>query len=652
MIRRLNIWQAYFLGFITLIIIIILITSFVVVRLFSTGIEQQSRFTINKELDTANTVFYSQLDNLFLYFASPSFNLLLREALFTEEGSLKEVLADIKSSHDLSFLVVTGPHGTVIDDANNFLPPGSRFAENAFLSRYLDDKPRKGVVSLDEQFLKAVGLDSTAKIKVIQTPEAREGDKAEETRGLAQVISVPLKDSADNVLAYFLCGRLLNRNGEFVDAVSDLLKVYATIFLDDLRISTSIRLDNGVRALGTRVSREVAATVLDRGERYLGQASILGESYLTAYDPIFDDSGEIVGMLFVGIPEAPFAAMKEGTIKQYIYISLFGILLALAIAYTLSRKITGPLQRLTQTMQKVELGDLSQRFSSDLSAGRPSESGLFRPRPGANHPPPQAEIEILGNFFDRMMSSLQRNWEQNLELQASLEEKEKNRVKLLKKLIFVQEEERKRVARELHDGTSQSLTSLMLILKAIQKSDDIKEIRKLTETYREVLYNTLEEIQKISYELRPMTLDKLGIDEAIKRYIGDLLEHTNIKITYDNKECAFSNLDQEIETTVYRIVQETLTNAVRHSQAGNIEVVLRSDDRFVEMIARDDGRGFELEKVTKNWENALGILGMMERAALLMGELKIDSAPGKGTTVRLRLPLHSHPQRGEAKTPQ
>jgi signal transduction histidine kinase len=639
MIRRLNIWQIYFLGFIILIVLIILITSFVVIRLFNTGIEQQSEFTINKELDTANNVFYTQLDNLFHYFDSPSFYLFLQDA-FSRETNFQEVLAEIRGNHGLSFLMVVEPDGTIIAGTNNSVGPGEKLPPSAFLERFLNEQSRKGVVSLDEQFLKTVGLENKAKIRVIQTPEAREDGKVEETRGLAQVISIPLGSFAGNSQAYLLGGKLLNRSEKFVDEVSGLLKVYATILLDDLRISTSIRLSNGERALGTRVSREVAATVLDRGERYLGQASIIGEKYLTAYDPIRDDKGEVIGILFVGIPKAPFIAMKEDTLRQYVYISLFSIFLALIIAYTLSRKITGPLQRLTKTMKKVELGDLSQRFSTELSAGTSPGSALSHPETDENLSPPQDEIEILGNFFDRMMSSLQRNWEQNLKLQESLEEKEKNRVKLLKKLIFVQEEERKRVARELHDGTSQSLTSLMLILKAIQKSDDIEEIRKLTETYREVLYNTLEEIQKISYELRPMTLDKLGIDEAIKRYIGNLTQHTDINITYDNKECAFSSFDQEVETTVYRIVQEALTNAVRHAGPHNIEVVLRSNDQSVEMIVKDDGLGFELEEVAQNWENALGILGMMERASLLRGELKIDSAPGRGTMVKLQLPLN------------
>lgn len=642
MLRRLNIWQSYFLGFIILIILIILITSFVVIKLFNTGIEQQSKFTINKELDTAHKVFYTQLDNLFLNFNSLSLNLLLQDAYLYKDPNLQKILTNIKHQHDLSFLTIVEPNGRIAASANNPILTEEKYLESAFLSRFFNGQSQKGVVVLDENFLQTVELASNAEIRIIQTPEANKAGEMKETRGLAQVVCVPVKDNYDNVQAYLLGGKLLNRDVKFVDEVSSLLKVYATIFLDDLRISTSVRLENGERALGTRVSPEVAATVLERGERYLGQASIIGENYLTAYDPIFDNSGEVIGILFVGIPEAPFVAMKESTVRQYIYISLISIILALAIAYSLSRKITGPLQQLTQAMQKVELGDLSQRFSPDISAGRsnyPAKSSPPAQKLDAEASPPKDEIEILGNFFNRMMNSLQKNWEQNLKLQKSLEEKEKNRVKLLQKLITVQEEERKRIARELHDGTSQSLTSLMLIVRAIQQSNNLEEVRKLAETYREVLYNTLEEIKKISYELRPVTLDKLGIDEAIKRYIRDLTAHIDINIVYDNEECKFSSLDQEIETTVYRIVQEAITNAIRHARPKNIDVILRSDDQFVEVTIKDDGVGFELEEVQDNWENGLGIPGMMERVSLLKGELSIDTAPGQGTLIKIKLPL-------------
>ena len=659
---RLSIWQRYFFGFIILIIIIIPITSFVAVSLFTTGIEQRAEMTINKELDATSRIFYGRLDSLLLYLDSLTYNLCFRDTFVNGEPGKWEALQDIKEHRDLSFAYLIEPDGTILASSDNSSLTGQMVPDGSFMLRFLNKETRKGVVVLDEDFLKAASLGEKATFTIRSGPgnghvnEIDEIDEVTETKGLGLVASVPFYDEAGNVNAYLLAGDLLNRDEKFVDEISALLKVYATIFMDDLRIATSIRLEDGSRALGTLVSPEVANVVLDEGRRYMGSAPIIGEDYLTAYDPIIDDQGEIIGMLFVGIPEAPFVAMKENTIKQYVYISFLGVFLALIIAYSMSRKITRPLQVMTETMQKVEMGDLSQRFTPQ--ADHPHRTS-FLPKltalsyevakrlgsrvgiilgPAGNAQ--EDEVQKLGSFFNRMMDSLQKNWERNRQLQVNLEEKEIIRVKLLKKMINIQEDERKRIARELHDGTSQSLTSLLLILKTVQQTNDIKSMQKLASTSREVIYNTLEEIQKISYELRPMALDKLGIDEALQRYIGELAKHVDINIHYDNKDCKFCRLGNIIETTVYRIVQEALTNAVRHARPRNIEITLQSDDETVAVIVEDDGIGFDLEYVKCHGKEALGILGMMERASLVGGEIQIDTAPGKGTRILLALPLH------------
>jgi signal transduction histidine kinase len=511
--------------------VIIPITSYVAVSLFNTGVGQQAEITINKELDATSRIFYGRLDNLLLYLDSLTYNLCLRDTFAHGEPGLREALQDIKGHRNLSFAYMLAPDGTILASTNNPSLTGEVISQDSFMSRFLSDQSRKGVVVLDEGFLEAEGLAEKAAFTVIPTAET--GESIEETRGLGLVAAVPCYDAEGNINSFLLAGELLNRDENFVDEIQELLKVYATIFLDDLRIATSIRLTNGERALGTRVSPEVAAVVLDEGRRYMGQALIIDENYLTAYDPLIDDQGEIIGMLFVGIPEAPFVAMKEHTIKQYIYISFLSIFLALIIAYSMSRKITRPLQEMTNTMQKVELGDLSQRFAPRADTNIQTIGTIadlkelwhkigIRRHFGNER---DDEVQRLGSFFNRMMDSLQRNWERNRQLQESLEEKEQIRVELIKKMINIQEDERKRIARELHDETSQSLTSLLLMLKTVQQTNDVKSIQKLAVTSREVIYNTLEEVQKISYELRPMALDKLGIDEALQRYIGDIGQH-------------------------------------------------------------------------------------------------------------------------------
>jgi signal transduction histidine kinase len=138
---------------------------------------------------------------------------------------------------------------------------------------------------------------------------------------------------------------------------------------------------------------------------------------------------------------------------------------------------------MTDTMQKVEMGDLSQRFSPQAANSQrktfPGLKALMHLLDIKREWFRDNEVQQLGKFFNRMMHSLQSNWEQNQQLQKSLEEKEQIRVELLKKMINIQEDERKRIARELHDETSQSLTSLLLMLKTVQQTNDVKSIQNL-----------------------------------------------------------------------------------------------------------------------------------------------------------------------------
>ncbi len=644
MLKKPGIWFSYFFGFILLIFMIIAITGSISISLFNTGVEEQARIAITKDLDAAQRMLYRRQEMLLLYLDALSCNTSFQD-LYGKPG-LRDLLIEIKNRREFSFVYIVEPDGTIVASANNGDLSGKKLPEGSFMYRYLGKQMHKGIAVLDEDFLAAEGLVHQARIEVrtAATVETRSEEKTEEMRALALVASVPFFTRGGHRRFYLIAGDLLNRDQKYVDEVSALLRVYTTVFLGDLRIATSIRLKDGERALGTPVAAEVAEIVLREGRRYLGMTTIIDQRYLAAYEPIRDDRGEIIGMLFVGIPEAPFISMKKDTLGQYALVSILSILLALVIAYTLSRTITNPLHQLIDTMKKVELGDLSQRVNPQFSPGqgeaKPSRIAPFLKKIGIKPALGEGdEIQQLGNIFNRMMASLQANWEHNQKLQQSLKKKESNRIQLLRKIINIQEEERKRIARELHDETSQSLSSLLLILKTIQQSDDLETIRKLSSTLRGIIYNTLEEIQKLSYELRPMALDKLGIDQALQRYITELARHTGANIHYDNEEMKFSRLDPAIETTLYRIVQEALTNAIRHAKAQNINITLQSNTTSVTVAIEDDGKGFDLQEVLTKSKEALGLVGMMERASLAGGWLKIETAPGKGTRVLLTLPL-------------
>lgn len=217
-----------------------------------------------------------------------------------------------------------------------------------------------------------------------------------------------------------------------------------------------------------------------------------------------------------------------------------------------------------------------------------------------------------------------------------IDAKEKQKFGL--KIIEAQEEERKRLSREIHDGPAQMLANVMLRSELIERTsreqgmeEALKEVKNLRLMVRSALY----EVRKIIYDLRPMALDDLGLIPALKRYLATTEEYNNIKIK-------FTILGQErrlaprLEVALFRLVQESVQNAVKHANANEIQVKIEITKTFGKIIIKDDGTGFDL---TAKKENSFGIVGMKERVELLKGKLTIDSTVGKGTVITIDVPL-------------
>jgi len=209
-------------------------------------------------------------------------------------------------------------------------------------------------------------------------------------------------------------------------------------------------------------------------------------------------------------------------------------------------------------------------------------------------------------------------------------------------IINAQEEERKRIARELHDETSQVLTSLLISLAVLEESITTQEARDRIAETRMLAHRTLRAIRNLSIDLRPSALDDLGLLPALRWYIKEYQQKFSITVDFQASGLKM-RLPAAMETALYRIVQEALTNVARHAQAHHVSVTLKEDGHMVEAIISDDGCGFDVEQLQKmpgpEQERGWGLVGMHERAHLLDGTLKITSAPGRGSTVHARIPL-------------
>jgi two-component system, NarL family, sensor histidine kinase DevS len=204
----------------------------------------------------------------------------------------------------------------------------------------------------------------------------------------------------------------------------------------------------------------------------------------------------------------------------------------------------------------------------------------------------------------------------------------------LRRVVAGQELERQRLARELHDETGQALTSILLGLKAIEEAGNGQDVRKSVRELRGLVVGTLQDVRRLAVELRPKALDDFGLVPALQRLAETFAEQTGIRV-HVQAALGDSRLSGETETALYRIVQEALTNIIKHAQAATVSVVLtRKGDRVVAVI-EDDGRGFD---PTDTRDERLGLLGMRERITLVNGKLSVESRPGEGTTIAVEVP--------------
>jgi two-component system sensor histidine kinase UhpB len=278
-----------------------------------------------------------------------------------------------------------------------------------------------------------------------------------------------------------------------------------------------------------------------------------------------------------------------------VIVVLLAAVAGLASGLLIMRRRRAPLERLIEEMEKVDL----------------SRPGPLLPR-SIDGIGETEEVERIELAFLRMMRRL-----------------EAERRRAGSAALQAQEEERTRVARDLHDEVNQSLTGLLLRLEAAREAAPPELEAELAET-KALANQAMRELLSLARQLRPTALDDLGLKAAIAGQVEQLARgEINAEFSADGD---FSSLDDDSQLVVYRVAQEALSNAARHSGAVHVNVRLRrSDDGGVELEVSDNGRGFAFDES----EGGLGIGGMRERALLIGGELTIESRPGHGTTVRL-----------------
>lgn len=228
---------------------------------------------------------------------------------------------------------------------------------------------------------------------------------------------------------------------------------------------------------------------------------------------------------------------------------------------------------------------------------------------------------------------------ENTALWDEVTRKEAMRARLLAKVVTAQEQERERISRELHDETGQSLTALLVQLRVFEHLQTRPEMLAHAAELRTLVLDTLEEVRRLARDLRPGTLNELGLVPTIDWHVRAFTRNIPLDVQFQSDLPEDFRLPLHTELALYRVVQEALTNIARHSGAAQASIRLQSRDGLLKLIIRDDGRGFDVGAVMNSDERGLGLHGIQERVELIGGKLTLESAEGRGTRLCVEVPV-------------
>jgi signal transduction histidine kinase len=322
------------------------------------------------------------------------------------------------------------------------------------------------------------------------------------------------------------------------------------------------------------------------------------------------------------------------------------------VTWALAQSVVRPVQDLTDAAQRIAGGRLTEAItiSGEDEVGRLGQALDTMRRTLRNslvrihdwNRELEKSVRERTQELEASRNRLEESVKENRRLYEELQQKEALRGKLLQKLISVEEEERRRMARELHDETSQALATLILSLETTSRAvpDDDASLRDVLRESEATARSLLESVHRLIFDLRPSVLDDLGLVAAVRWYGESRLAPmgTRVHLETDGRE---RRLPSAIETAVFRVTQEALTNVARHAEADNVAISLSFQNGTLRVELEDDGKGFDVAAVERSADSVrgLGLLGMRERVALLDGTLAIDSSPESGTTISIEVPV-------------
>jgi len=622
--------------FVVVILIVGLISAWVGVHFIGNTIISQAKSNVRLDLNSAREIYQKNLDRIQDLVRLTAVRYFLVQSICNGDlDVVKKELGRIKTEESLDIFTLTDRHGVVLFRSAN--PPlwGDDQKGDEIVAKVLQQKKMIAATTIArEKELAKEGkkLVEQALIHIVPTPKARSETEDEETSGLMLKAAAPVLDEQGELVGVLYGGKLINRNYEIVDKIRDTVyrgEIYkgeeigrSTIFKQDIRISTNVLMDDSSRAIGTRVSKEVYDQVIGRGLPWIERAFVVKKWYFTAYEPIRSISGDIIGILSVGIVEDKFTDLRRATVLVFLGIALAGIIVATIISCFLSHRILKPIKRLVSASQNLAQGDWEQKV-----------------RIGSND-----EIGQLGVTFNFMADSL-KDREEELKERAQQTIMESERLATIGQLAAG-------VAHELNNPLGGILLFSNLLLEKAPQGDpiraDLQRIVNETERCQKIVAGLLEFSRQTRLEVAAVDLNQL-----LKNTL-DLV--VNQKIFHDIK--IVKKLNHVLPKVIVDVgqIQQVFINIILNAAeamdgSGRLTVSTSvGGEKYVEALFEDTGPGIspEIEKkifdpffTTKPRGKGTG-LGLSIAYGIVRkhnGSIKVKSRTGKGCIFKIKLPV-------------
>ena len=634
------------LSFLLVIIVTSLVFIAVGVQLIGNRVVAEAQEKVRNDLNAAREIYLSELSEISGVVRFTAGRFFLRDALLSEDiqQATRELL-ETRLREGLDVFTVTDASGNVLFRSSNPELSGDNQSHIELVRAALDSKETvagTAIVAAEDLQEESPHLAEQAYFEFIDTAKARFREETQETSGMMLMVAAPIYDYRRNLIGVLYGGNLLNRNFDIVDTTKRT--VYkglkydgkdigtATIFQDDVRISTNVKNEDGSRAIGTRVSEEVYDHVVRQGGTWIGRAYVVNSWYITAYEPIRDIHDNIIGILYVGILEQKYLDIKRRTILIFLVIALVGALISLALAYLLSRGISGSISRLASASREVARGNLDAR--AEVTSND--------------------ELQELAESFNAMASALKKRDEQ-LKAFAQNRIQESERLAMIGQLAAG-------VAHELNNPLQGIVAYSHLLLEKVSDDDpmrgSLQKIVTQADRSKDIIRGLLDFSRQTKPQKMPSNVSHILL-ECLSLVEKQPLFH-NIKIEKDFVgNLPLISVDP---SQIQQVFMNMIINAAEAMQgSGRLTLETRFDpvDNTVDVIFTDTGHGIREEDMprlfdpfftTKEVGHGTG-LGLAISYGIVRkhrGTITVDSEIGKGTTFIISLPATVEKRIGRA----